>query len=40
MARPDWAADAKAAGRNLYKPKAAKTKTKNTKPKAKDTAKE
>lgn len=39
MARPDWAAEAKAEGRKLYKPKAAKQ-AKTPKPKAKDSAKE
>lgn len=41
MARPDIEADAKAEGRKLYRPKAAKAKAKaKPKAKAKDTAKE
>jgi len=41
MARPDWEAEAKAAGRKLYRPKAKTKATKATKAKAtKDTAKE
>ena len=40
MARPDWAADAKAAGRTLYKPKSAKKQTKPKADKPKDSAKD